>query len=97
MGTPMKLLNIRIDHGMVRILGAALLTSAVMAGLALEACGLVFTETGRSSTITGTATAPVFAEEVHVSPNWPVALPLALIALAGLTCLILSTRRRVGG
>jgi len=80
----------------VQILGAVLLAAGVAAAVALEVFGLVFTQTGSSTTQVESPSFPVYVTEVYTSPNYPVAVPLAVVALVGLACLIAPTIRRTG-
>ena len=74
----------------VQILGIVLLAGAFLAGVLLQAFGLLSTEVGRSSASWGS----MDVEEVVIQMNWLLAAPLAAIAVVGLACLVIPARWR---
>jgi hypothetical protein len=74
----------------LQVLGLALFLGAFLAGVLLEAGGLLSTPIGSWSASFG----PLHVTETDVQPNWPLAAPVVAVALAGLACLVLAALRR---
>jgi hypothetical protein len=74
----------------LQMLGLVLFVGAFLAGVLLEAFGLLSTTVGSSTVSFG----PLHITDTEVRLNWLLAAPLAAVGLAGLACLVLPAFRR---
>jgi hypothetical protein len=74
-----------------RLIGVALLVSAIVAPFVLAAFGI---RLGRFTVFDFEIGDDVFTREWHFDPNLAAVVPIGLAALAGIVLLILPVRRR---
>ena len=74
-----------------RLIGVALLASAIVAPFVLAAFGIRHGQFTVFEFQIGDHTSVV---EYHLDPNWAAVVPIGLVALAGVALLILPVRRR---